>query len=250
MNKTSLCDEIKADPLIRTVVACIKQATDDDVKRYLGEFHPGTTNGLPHQIHDWINGHLRDHITSNKVYTVEIKRASWRGRIIVDEEHKYVYSIMRIDRLKSLRKEKRNNPHYLHTIVGLLNKELEAENKQLTLDEYQYCRFSQDELEDDYTRLFGNKVSPSEGYKHCLILFATPKTELYDVRLCIVDKDLEVVEDKPLIDYIKPDYAELTDVKSKGNISTELEKGTDDNTNEQDIKPLVKLKTKRKPSND
>jgi len=250
MNKTSLCDEIKTDPLIRTVVACIKQATDDDVKRYLDEFHPGTTNGLPHQIHDWINGHLRDHVTSNKVYTMEIKRASWRGRLIIDEEHKYVYSIMRIDRLKSLRKEKRNSPHYLHTIVGSLNKELEAENKQLSIEAYDYSRFSQEELESDYTRLFGNKVNPSEGYKHCLILFATRKTELYDVRLCIVDKDLDVVEDKPLIDFIKPDYAELTNVKSVDTVSDDSENEIDDNATEQGGKPLVKLKTIQEPSND
>ena len=249
MNITSVIEK-GSQHLVRTVVACIRQATDDDIKRYLAEFRPGTINGLPHQIHDWINGHLRDHIDSNDLYTLEIKRCGWRGRLIIDKTNKIVYSIMRIDRLNTLRKEKRNKPHYLQTIVGVLNTELEANNKQMNLDEYANLSFSNKELKDDFSQLFGTKITPSEGYKHCLVLFATRNLELYDVRLCVVDRDLDVVEDKSLVEFINPDYSVLTGTNTNydNKVAYDDSETNEDNSSADDS--LVRLKVIKKPSTD
>jgi len=44
--------------LSRYIVNSIDVALSDDCKRYMQEFRPDTTNGVPHCIHDWINSNL------------------------------------------------------------------------------------------------------------------------------------------------------------------------------------------------
>ena len=248
MNKFSISDK-NPELILRTIVACIKQATEDDAKLYLQTYNPKTTNGLPHQIHDWINTNLDKHINSDKSYTMEIKRSTWRGRIIVDEENQIVYSVMRVDRLKSLRKEKRDKPHYVQTMVGILNSELEPKHKQLTLEEFaEFTTFSKETLVDDYNRMFGGSLNPEKGYHHCLVLFDARKLELYDARLCIVDKNLNIVEDKSLVEYIRPDYAKLTATKPIEDESQGQDNTVQEAASTTKAGTLIKLKEIKKKS--
>jgi hypothetical protein len=208
MNKILIDDKIQED-FSRRVVACVEKALNDDIKRYIAEFQPDTTNGLPHQVHDFINSNLKNSFSTNNMRIVPIKRFGWNGRVLVDEVNKLAFSVMRNNRLKSLMKEHRNNPHYTQTFANALNGNLEAKMKQLSFDDMVGSRFTDEDYMEDYDKLCGININLEEGYHHCLILFETQNGELSDINISLLNKDMGVVEEYSLSKFIKPDYSNL-----------------------------------------
>jgi len=189
-------------------------ALQDDLPRYLTEFHPDTTNGVPHQIGDWINTNIRKHMTGNNVEVIEFPRYSWRGKIIVDRENHITYTIMREKRLRQVRREKRERPHYLQTIVAILNANLIAPQKQMALfwgDDY--ALFENEIVEQDYDAIFKGRVDKTDGYHHCAIIYETDRGVLADINILFLDKELDEVARISLNEFIKPDFSKLTAVQ-------------------------------------
>lgn len=197
----------------RRVVDCINMALQDDLPRYLSEFHPDTTNGVPLQIGDWINTNIRKHMAGNIIEVIEFSRYSWKGRIIIDRENRITYTIMREKRLRQLRREKRDKPHYLQTIVGILNANIIAPMKQMDIFGGEYYRFDPEIVEKDYDSIFKGYVDKTDGYHHCAIIYETDRGALTDINIIFLDKDLEEVNRVSLNEFIKPDFSKLTAAK-------------------------------------
>jgi hypothetical protein len=212
MNADTTLNCISAD-FQRRVVDCINMALQDDLPRYLSEFHPDTTNGIPHQIGDWINTNIRKHLAGNNIEVIEFTRYSWKGKIIIDRENHVTYTIMREKRLSQLRREKRDKPHYLQSIVGVLNENFIAPSKQLTLFGEGYCGFDSETIEQDYDSIFKGSIDKTDGYHHCAIIYETEHGELADINILILDKYLVEVSRISLNEYIKPDFSKLTAVE-------------------------------------
>lgn len=212
MNKVSISEKIP-DDFRRRLVDCINMALQNDLPRYLAEFHPETTNGIPHQIGDWINTNIKKHLTSGNVDIMQFTRYSWKGKIIIDNENKITYSIMRAKRLRQIRRETREKPHYLQTIVSILNEGFEAETKQTTLFDVGFIGFDEETLSKDYEAIFDGRIGKGEGYLHCVVAYETEHNEIVDIRICFLDKDLDVIDEVLLNEYIKPDFAKLTSVE-------------------------------------
>lgn len=198
------------DDFKRRLVACVNKALQDDLSQYLAEFQPDTKNAVPHLIGDWINKNIRNDLASGQVDIMEFTRYSWKGKVIIDRANRITYTIMRQKRFFQIRKEKRDRPHYLQTIVGVLNRSFTAPVKQMTFFGAGKYRFDKDMLDSDYDSIFCGCLDPSEGFTHCAIVYDTLRGELSDIKILFLDKDLDVIEELPLNEYIKPDFAALT----------------------------------------
>lgn len=207
-NKTKL--NCISEDFQRRVVDCINMALQEDLPRYLYAFQPDTTNGLPHQIGDWINTNICKHLVGSNIEIIEFPRYSWKGKIIVDRENRVTYTIMREKRLRQLRREKRDNPHYLQTIVGILNANFIAPKKQINIFGEEYYPFDSEMIEKDYDSIFKGYVDKTDRYNHCAIIYETERGSLADINILFLDKYLDEVSRIPLNEFIKPDFSKLT----------------------------------------
>lgn len=198
------------DNFKRRLVACVNKALQDDLRQYLIEFKPDTKNAIPHLIGDWINTNIRTDLACDRVDILEFARYSWKGKIIIDRENQITYTIMRERRFFQIRREQRDRPHYLQSIVAVLNKEFTAPMKQMSFFGEGSYKFDSEVLEGDYDSIFSGCLGRNDGFVHCAIVYDTFRGELSDIKILFLDKDLDIIEMLPLREYIKPDFAALT----------------------------------------
>lgn len=194
----------------RIVVDCINMALKDDYSRYLDEFQPDTTNALPLLVGDWINTNISKHLTGENIETITFPRCGWRGKIIIAHEQKLTFSIIREKRIDQIKKEQRDNPHYLQTIFAVLNVDFVAPVKQMNFLDGFIPVFDTEMIESDYNGIFRGAISKDEGFNHCVIAYETDRGMLTDIGILFLDKDLDVVASISMKDYIRPDFAKLT----------------------------------------
>jgi hypothetical protein len=250
MNNSTLTNKVPKS-LCRSVVDCIVTALQDDRQRYLSEFQPDTTNGLPHQIGDWINTNVKNRLAGGNLRVVGFSRSGWRGKIIIDDDNKIAYTIMRTKRIAQIQMEKRNRPHYLQSLVCVLNAELKADIKQLSIDSIEVNFFEQDELMQDCSNIFGGSINEFDHFTHCVIGFETKHNELTDIAVLVLDKDLDIVEEMSLNEYIKPDFAGLTNNNptDSGESDTPLEVNNNLLTFKPKSQNIIRLKGSENKSN-
>jgi len=191
----------------RRIIFCLQKVFDQDLLRYLDEFRMRKTSAVPNFIWDAFWDNLESHMEMKNVRVEEFTRNAWSGDMIIDDDHKFVITVMRENRLAQLKKSKRRTLHYLETFVGVLNREFEAPEHQITLGDLGL--YSEEDLIEDFDKLCKGRINVGEGYHHCLLVFQTVKNQLLDARLCILDKHLELCKEVPLNKYIKPDYASI-----------------------------------------
>ncbi|MHB8170085.1 MAG: DUF5986 family protein [Thermincolia bacterium] len=240
MSEFSISEKIP-ESFCRYIVNSIDVALKDDCKRYMKEFNPDTTNGVPNCIHDWINTNLvKYQLQEFRVF--KFNRDSWKSNMVIDDENKIAYTIMRQKRLKRIKDKKRTSPHYLQTFVTILNTEFEAKIKQLTFAEFDTVIFSQEIFSNDFNNLCRDNLKATQGYRHCLIAFDTREGQLSDVKAWVLDKDLGVYDELCLNEYIRPDYSKITEVE----LSEEKSELPQDTSNEGLLvltdKSIIKLK--------
>ena len=131
--------------------------------------------------------------------------------MIVDRAEKITYTITTQKTLRAVPNKKRNKPHFLQTILYKENGGYEAPIKQMTLMDL--FPFEEDVLEDDYNAIVGGLIDPAEGYRHYVIAYEAENSELRDIQLEFLDKDFNIIAAASLNEYIKPDFARLTDVE-------------------------------------
>lgn len=90
-----------------------------------------TNNAVGHLRGDYINDNLRKYVIANGIELIPFKRSSWQGRIIVDRNNKITYSITTQNTLNSIPKKERARPHYLQSILQIIQKESKYYTKKL-----------------------------------------------------------------------------------------------------------------------
>jgi hypothetical protein len=244
MNEILLNSAEISETFKQQMVYCVKKALTDDLIRYKAEFQPVTTNGVPHQISDFINTNITNLLPENYIKVISFSRSSWSGRIIVDEEHKLVYSIMRGSRLHSLQcsKVRKKSPHYIETVAGILNQELRPKEAQMTLGDIELFRFDNAVLQADYNNTFKGAIPQDENYHYGVVVYDTFKGDISDMRLVFLDKNMELIEEQSWSEYIQPDFTELTyaEPASKDNSTPSVK------TNKELLKSKKKVPVKRR----
>ena len=205
-------DNIKLnDNLMRRIVRAVDKAIADDVPQYLREHHKETNNAIIHLRGDCINENLRKLVVGGDIEFVPFKRYVWQGRIIVDRAEKVTYTITTQKTLRAVPRKQRNKPHFLQTILYMENGGCEASVKQMTLMDF--FPFEAEDLENDYNSIVEGLIDPAKGYRHYVIAYDADGSELRDIQLEFLDKDFNIIATASLNEYIKPDFARLTDVE-------------------------------------
>lgn len=227
------------DDLLRKIVYCIEKATVDDLQQYLRENHQETNNAIILLRGDNINTNLRNNVVKDDVDLVPFQRYGWSGRLIIDRKEHITYSIMTEETLSAVPKKKnRENPHYLQSVLYVENKNCIAKESQMTLEDFGITIFDKDVLEQDFDKISQGMINIEENYKHYVVAYKAKNGEIKDIKLKFLDKDFNIVDEASLMQYIKPDFAQLTDVRPA--------EDTDKDT-KSDKKELVALKSGIKP---
>ena len=227
------------DILLRKIVYSVEKAIGDDQQQYLKENHKETNNAIKFIRGDDINTNLRHHIVNDNIDLVPFQRYGWYGRIIIDRERHITYSIITEGTLATVpRKKNRLNPHYLQSILYAENKDCIAKERQMTLQDFGITIFDTNVLEQDFEKISQGLIDRKEDYRHYIVSYIANHGEIKSITLKFLDKDFNIVDEESLMQYIRPDFAQLT------NIASETESDED---NSQDKKSLVAIKSGVKP---
>lgn len=195
--------------LIARMVHAINKAVSVNIPQQLQDQPLETINYIAHMRGDWINENLRRSVVTDGVDMVGFRRASWRGRLLVDHRSNTSYSITTMENLRRIPKKHRLHPHFLQTILSVENAGYEGQNSQMCFLPDVY---STEEYEHDYSEIFAGLLNPDSGYHHCVIAYSTEGDALTDIRLEFLDPNFYVVDELSLTEYIRPDFAKLTEI--------------------------------------
>lgn len=198
--------------IARRIVRAIDKAVADDVPQYLCEHHLETNNAIIHLRGDYINENLRNLVACEGVELIPFKRYVWQGRLLADRRSKITYSITTQKTLLAIPKKKdRARPHFLMSVLAAENKDYQGLFGQQTL--FPMESFDEETLQTDYDEIVAGMLDPSEGYRHYVIAYEAAGDELVDVKLEFLDRNFALVAEASLNEYIKPDFARLTDAE-------------------------------------
>lgn len=227
------------DALLRKIVYSIEKAIGEDQQQYLRENQKETNNAIILLRGDDINTNLRRHIVKDNIDLIPFQRYGWSGRIIIDKTEHITYSIMTEGTLATVpRKKNRINPHYLQSILYAENKECIAKERQMTLQDFGITIFDTDVLEQDFEKISQGLIDREEDYRHYIVSYIANHGEIKSITLKFLDKEFNIVDEESLMQYIRPDFAQLTNMDSV--------KESDEN-NIQSRKSLVAVRSGVKP---
>lgn len=214
--------------LVRRSVRAIEKAIAVDIPQYMHDNHLETNNAIAWLRGDYINENLRRLVVSDDVELISFKRSSWKGRILVDKQEKITYTITTQANLHAIPKKRdRKKPHFLQSILAAENSRYEGHGEQRTL--FPKEPFDGDCLQKDYEDLTAGKLDLPGCYKHYIISYRSEQNELQDVKLEFFDKNFTIIDSVTLNEYIKPDFARLTDAapseENAPNTSVKEERG-------------------------
>jgi hypothetical protein len=232
------------DEFLRRVVYAINKAVVEDAPSSLKENHRETNNVALHLKGDCINDNLRRDVVGNHIELLPIKRFNWAGRAIIDRKNYLTYTITTVDTLKSIPKKKgRTRPHFLQSILYAENRACAARHKQMDLG-FAITQFDNEELEEDYDNITHGFIEKNEDYRHYVIAYKSEENEIVEIMLKLLDKDFDIVDEASLMDYIKPDFAKLTEITFDETVETSVETVPE---TEDDSRRLVAVKSGYKP---
>lgn len=204
------------DTLLRKIVYSIEKAIGEDQQQYLRENQKETNNAIILLRGDDINTNLRCHIVKDNIDLIPFQRYGWSGRIIIDRTEHITYSIMTEGTLATVpRKKNRINPHYLQSILYAENKDCIAKERQMTLQDFGITIFDTDVLEQDFEKISQGLIGREEDYRHYIVSYIANHGEIKSITLKFLDKEFNIVDEESLMQYIRPDFAQLTNLDSE-----------------------------------
>lgn len=215
MNLINEFNVIAIQPELQLIVKALAKAIGPDIRTFISENDWDTYNSLSMIRSDRINTNLKNTIIGETMELRHFKRYVWTGNLLIDKKHKLIFTICANSTLRRIKTMKeRKNPHYLQSMCHILNGDLEAENKQMSLSDIMgseiNLNFAEEVYEADFESIVDAPISQVEGYRHCLIVYETNNFELVSISLMILDKDLDAVREYSLMNLLQPDFGDLT----------------------------------------
>lgn len=216
MNIMDEFDVVDIQPNLRIIVKALEKAVGSDTREYLLNSNMDTNNAVILLRGDFINTNLRNMFAGSvDVDLKHFKRFVWTGHLLIDRKHKIVITISSKSTLQRVKKvNDRKNPYYVRTMCHVLNGDLEAPCKQMSIADIESVEidppFSEEVYEADFESIVDAAISQCEGYRHCLITYEAERFELKSVSIMLLDKDLDTVQEMSLMDLLEPDFGNLT----------------------------------------
>lgn len=210
-------DVINIQPELRLIVNALAKAVGPDIREYLTGNNMDTNNAIMLLRGDFINTNLRDMVVGaiEDLELKHFKRFVWTGSLLIDHKHKITITVSARQTLSRIKGVKdRQNPHYLQSMCHILNGDLNASCKQMTLADIAGTEFnppfSDETYEEDFDSIVDAAFGQGDGYRHCVVAYEAERLEIKSLSLLLLDKDLDVVHDISLMDLLQPDFGTLT----------------------------------------
>lgn len=238
MNTMDEFDVIDIQPNLRIIVKALEKAVGSDTREYLININMDTNNAIILLRGDFINTNLRNLFAGNEdVELKHFKRFVWTGHLLIERKHKIVITISSKSTLQRVRKVNgRKNPYYVQSMCHILNGDLEAPCKQMSISDIEGSEidppFAEEVYEADFGSIVDAAISQGEGYRHCLVTYEADGFELKSVSIMLLDKDMDTVQEISLMDLLEPDFGNLTAPVTK----------TEEEPQKKDAHNIVKVK--------
>lgn len=70
-------------------------------------------------------------------------------------------------------------------------------------------------LEQDFEKISQGLIDKEEDYRHYIVSYIANHGEIESITLKFLDKEFNIVDQESLMQYIKPDFAQLTNIDSE-----------------------------------
>lgn len=207
--------EIRATDGFKSIIAkCLADAVGDDIKvNSLGLI---TQNGTPSRIWDLIYTNLHKQFDESDVIADKTKRGAWQLVLVFERSTGTIYSLMREKRFTELKKElpSRRIPHYEDALARVVNGSSNPPLGQLSLfpNNCKTC-FNKNHIKKIVDKILSVLSIPNKLVKqHAIILFQSTDYELSSLRCCIIDSNLEIVNEANWSNYIKASESIVPDI--------------------------------------
>ncbi|MDR3585275.1 MAG: DUF5986 family protein [Desulfosporosinus sp.] len=203
-----------SDEFINTIAKCLVDAVGDDIKEDVELHKLVTQNGTKGRIWDFLNRNICKSFSKSDIIANPTKRGAWELVPVFDRNTGTIYSLMREQRFSTLKKElpKRRIANYVDALVGSLNANLIAPHHQSSLFPSLTKKFNSKKLQEIVQKILYDLGIPNNLVKrHALILFKSSNYELSTIRCCVVNSNLDIVEEADWSNYIKTNESAVAD---------------------------------------
>lgn len=214
-----------SEDFIKKIANCIADAVGDGIIEDVRSHGLITQNSTPNRIWDFINTNIHKAFISDDIIANKTKRGPWEMYPIFDRSSGFVFTIMREERFTTLRKElpRRRSAHYIDAFSGSINANLIAPKGQMSFIPHLFS--NSDHLKDIVTNILDDLSVPYEIVKcHAIILFSSYNNELKLLRCCVVDSNLNIVDEVDWCRYIS--VSERTMVETVSDITSDFSNPT------------------------
>lgn len=199
----------KADEVVlKLTTRAITRAIQERLRLYCLENKLETNNHRSLLTGDMINQCLRELLVLEGVRLHPFRRHGWEGRLIVDHVHSVTISVMSQRTLDGIPKGHRCWPHYLQTLLQIINGNYDAGYEQLSflppID-----AFDDDVYDRDFELLLQGIIDDPDGWHHYVVSYTASGYEVKDVHVTFFDSAFNVIEERSLNEYIEPNSSAL-----------------------------------------
>jgi len=215
-----------SETFIQTVADSITRAVGDDIIEDIQAHHLVTGNGNATRTWDYINTNIYYGFKSSDVIANPTKRGPWELLPFFERATGNIYSAMREERFSTIKKQRpgRKNAHYLDALTNSLNGDLVANIGQARF--LDFAPFEDEKIHEIVEKIFSDLNIPGNIIKHHgLILFSSQNFQLFSLRCCVINGDLEIVEEADWSNYIKAGDSVVTEKVNKDDIGNDPSAG-------------------------
>lgn len=181
--------------LVFKIVRCVEDAVGDDIQADIQLNDLQTRNSVPSRIWDLLNTNIVKTLETEDCTIAKAHRGPWEMLVIFEKTSQCIFTFMREKRFAELRRRQRQRKrmHYIDMLPRQLNKELLADQQQLSFiphefsDEEKLAELAQGLLHD-----LGGDVDIVRH--HVLVLFDTVGYQLTHIRAVMVTPSLDIAQ--------------------------------------------------------
>lgn len=116
---------------ISLITKSVKKAYDKDMIDFHNHYKLTTRNGDPGIRWDFINTNIEENFNKDMYKTLLVKRGYWNQIVVYNTYDKRLYFIMRENRYKEVKKDKKRKNLHLIQMLGLVNEKDKSEAKMI-----------------------------------------------------------------------------------------------------------------------
>ena len=231
---------IITDENLKKIAKAISRAVSTNIVEIREEYQIDKANKIPYLKGYLINAELKK-VLGGELILREFRRGMWYGLLIIDIEHNITINICSENVLRRIMRDFVKSPtNYLRTINLIENNGLEPCVRQQCLYEDESDLLFDNEVSVAYGEIMGSLQTIGKTCHHYTIAYRCEHNRVIDLKLLMLNENMEIVHKQSLVQYINVDDAFIDWTQDEENIASEgssVDKYSGKNT-----RHIVKLK--------